>query len=29
VLTLTIPGGGMTSGILYDYVRLELADAGT
>jgi rhamnogalacturonan endolyase len=28
VLTLTIPGGGLTSGIMYDYVRLELADSG-
>jgi rhamnogalacturonan endolyase len=24
-LTLTIPGGGLTSGIMYDYLRLELA----
>ena len=23
-LTLTIPGGGVTSGIIYDYLRLEL-----
>jgi len=23
-LTLTIPEGGLTSGIMYDYVRLEL-----
>jgi rhamnogalacturonan endolyase len=27
VMTLTIPAGGLTSGILYDYLRLELADA--
>jgi len=26
VLTLTIPAGGLTSGILYDYLRLELAE---
>ena len=26
-LTLTIPAGGLTSGILYDYLRLELADS--
>ena len=24
VLKLTIPGGGLTSGIIYDYLRLEL-----
>jgi rhamnogalacturonan endolyase len=23
-LTLTVPAGGLTSGILYDYLRLEL-----
>jgi rhamnogalacturonan endolyase len=28
VMTLTIPAGGLTSGIIYDYLRLELADAG-
>jgi rhamnogalacturonan endolyase len=28
-MTLTIPAGGLTSGILYDYLRLELADSGT
>jgi rhamnogalacturonan endolyase len=28
VMTLTIPGGGLTNGILYDYLRLELADNG-
>jgi len=27
VMTLTIPAGGLTSGIIYDYLRLELADA--
>ncbi len=26
VMTLTIPGGGLTNGIMYDYVRLEAAD---
>jgi len=26
-LTLTIPSGGLTSGIMYDYLRLELNDA--
>jgi rhamnogalacturonan endolyase len=25
-LALTIPAGGLTSGIMYDYIRLELAD---
>ncbi len=25
-MTLTIPAGGLTSGIIYDYLRLELAD---
>jgi len=29
VMTLTVPAGGLTSGIIYDYLRLELADAGT
>ena len=24
VLTLTIPAGGLTSGVIYDYLRLEL-----
>jgi len=28
VMTLTIPAGGLTSGIMYDYLRLEVADAG-
>jgi hypothetical protein len=23
-MTLTIPAGGLTSGIIYDYIRLEL-----
>jgi len=23
-LSLTIPGGGLTSGLIYDYIRLEL-----
>jgi len=27
MLKLTIPGGGLTSGILYDYVRLELDES--
>jgi rhamnogalacturonan endolyase len=27
VLKLTIPAGGLTSGIIYDYLRLELDDA--
>ena len=27
VVKLTIPGGGLTSGILYDYVRLELDES--
>jgi hypothetical protein len=26
VLELTIPGGDLTSGILYDYLRLELQE---
>jgi rhamnogalacturonan endolyase len=26
VMTLTIPAGGLTSGIIYDYLRLELGD---
>jgi rhamnogalacturonan endolyase len=26
-LTLTIPGGGLANGLIYDYVRLELDDA--
>jgi rhamnogalacturonan endolyase len=26
-LALTIPAGGLTSGVMYDYLRLELADA--
>jgi hypothetical protein len=26
VLKLTIPGGSLTSGIMYDYLRLELAE---
>lgn len=29
VMKLTIPGGGLTSGIMYDYLRLELDDSGT
>ncbi len=24
VLALTVPAGGLTSGIIYDYLRLEL-----
>lgn len=28
VLLLTIPAGGLTSGIIYDYLRLELSQAG-
>ena len=28
VMTLTIPAGGLTSGIMYDYLRLELDDSG-
>ena len=24
VLSLTVPAGGLTSGIIYDYLRLEL-----
>ena len=27
VLKLTIPGGGLTSGVEYDYLRLELDEA--
>jgi rhamnogalacturonan endolyase len=27
VLTLTVPAGGLTSGVLYDYLRLELDEA--
>jgi rhamnogalacturonan endolyase len=27
VLTLTVPAGGLTSGILYDYLRLELDES--
>ena len=27
IVKLTIPGGGLTSGILYDYVRLELDES--
>jgi rhamnogalacturonan endolyase len=26
-LTLTVPAGGLTAGIIYDYVRLELDEA--
>jgi rhamnogalacturonan endolyase len=26
LLKLTIPAGGLTSGIIYDYIRLELDD---
>jgi rhamnogalacturonan endolyase len=29
VVKLTIPAGGLTSGIMYDYLRLELAPSGT
>lgn len=29
ILTLTIPAGGLTSGIIYDYLRLELNEAGS
>jgi len=25
-LTLTIPGGSPTSGVIYDYLRLEIAE---
>jgi rhamnogalacturonan endolyase len=28
-VTLTIPPGGLTSGIIYDYIRLELDDGTT
>jgi rhamnogalacturonan endolyase len=27
VLTLTVPGGSLTSGIVYDYLRLELDES--
>ena len=27
VMTLTIPAGGLTNGIMYDYLRLELNDS--
>jgi len=27
VMKLTIPAGGLTSGIMYDYLRLELDDS--
>jgi len=29
MLTLTIPAGSLTSGILYDYLRLELDENAT
>ena len=29
VLTLTVPVGGVTSGVVYDYLRLELDEAAT
>ena len=29
VMQLTIPGGGLTSGVMYDYIRLELAPPAT